>query len=401
VETANPTNKNIAGEWAVYLSATMTIDPNHLTQLRRKPTKGFRRFAELMTGNLLSKREEHETFTALSIMQEINISLRSVGVTDVVKFTKDEQVLYEDQASTNSDDMPAAMDALPRGRMPQGDSFSSLSLLLEHHLATIAVIIEIKVSRVHEIGVYPIQISVNGLDAELQTADSPKTLNDRLDGVFASQQTYDAYTESKKAEFEAFIEQLEQAFRSRMNIDNLHRRVYTNIVRPGLTPARPVTGADADATVDGTTAHAPMLQRFHSGSDSLMYLWMWSSFMHSNNTYCHDTTIVTESGVPAFNVGAEGFNAGEGSALDPEAPFEVPSCPIEPVDGVGGEVNENTNFGLMDTGDTSHSSWFDGFAFGGDSSGHDGGGGDAGGSACGGGDGGGCGGGGCGGGCGS
>ena len=176
----------------MYLSATMTIDPSHLTQLRRKPTKGFRRFAELLTGNLLSKREEHETFTALSIMQEINISLRSVGVTDVVKFTKDDEVLYEDQASTNSDDMPAAMDALTRARPLQGEAFSSLALLLEHHLATIAVIIEIKVSRIHEIGIYPIQISINGLDAELQTADGPKTLNDRLDGVFASQQTYDA-----------------------------------------------------------------------------------------------------------------------------------------------------------------------------------------------------------------
>ncbi len=380
----------------MYLSATMTIDPSHLTQLRRKPTKGFRRFAELMTGNLLSKREEHETFTALSIMQEINIGLRSVGVTDVVKFTKDDQVLYEDQASTNSDDMPVAMETLSRQRTPHGESFSSLSLLLEHHLATIAVIIEIKVSRVHDIGVYPIQISVNGLDAELQSAAEPQTLNERLDGVFASQQTYDAYTESKKTEFEAFIEQLEQAFRSRMNIDNLHRRVYTNIVRPGLTPARPI-----GATADSTTAHAPMLQRYHSGSDSLMYLWMWSSFMHSNNTYCHDATIVSESGEPAFSVGEEGFNAGESAALDPDAPFQAPDCPMQAVDGVGGEVSDGTDFGLLgtDSSDASHSSWFDSFGFGGDVSGHDAGGGDAGGgdggsacgSSCGGGCGGGCG----------
>ncbi len=378
----------------MYLSATMTIDPSHLTQLRRKPTKGFRRFAELMTGNLLSTKQEHETFTALSIMQEINICLRSLGVTDVVKFTKDDQVLYEDQASASSDDMPVAMESLSRQRTSQDGSFSNLSLLLEHHLATIAVIIEIRVSKVHDIGVYPIQISVNGLDAELQTVDSPQTLNDRLDGVFASQQTYDAYTDSKKAEFEAFIERLEDSFRSRMNIDNLHRRVYTNIVRPGLPPPLPVKGKDPAA--DATSAHAPMLQRFHSGSDSLMYLWLWSSFMHSNNTYCHDATIVSESGIPAFSVGEQGFNAGESAALDPEAPFEAPSCPIEPVDGVSGEVSDNTNFGILDTGDTSSSSWFDSFAFGGDSGGHDsgGGGGDAGGSACGGGSG--CGGGGCG-----
>ena len=173
-----------------------------------------------------------------------------------------------------------------------------------------------------------------------------------------------------------------------MNIDNLHRRVYSNIVRPGLTPGRPV-----GAAADSTTAHAPMLQRYHSGSDSLMYLWMWSSFMHSNNVYCHDATIVSESGVPAFSVGEEGFNAGESAALDPEAPFQAPDCPIEAVDGVGGEVSAGTDFGILgsEAGDATRSGWFDSFDFGGDSSGHDSGGGDVGGggsgcgSACGGG----------------
>lgn len=399
----------------MYLSATMTIDPSHLTQLRRKPTKGFRRFAELLTGNLLSQREEHETFTALSILQEINLALRSVGVTDVVKFSKDEQVLYDDQASESSDDMPAAIDALSRSHAPKNESFSSLSLLLEHHLTSIALIIEIKVLRVHAIGVYPIQISVNGLDADLQAASQPQTLNDRLDQVFASQQTYDAYTESKKAEFEAFIEQLEQAFRSRMQVNNLHRRIYTNIVRPGLTPANSKGGLDSTSAGDLNSSDpingsnsAPMLQRYHGGGDSLMYLWMWSSFMHSNNTYCHDATIVSESGQPAFSVGEEGFNAGESSTLDPEAPFEAPDCPIEPVEGVGGEIAADTDFGLLGSdfsgGDElTRSSWFDSFAFGGsdahDSGGHSGGdaGGDGGGSSCGGAS---CGGG-CGGGCGS
>ena len=393
----------------MYLSATMTIDPNHLTQLRRKPTKGFRRFAELLTGNLLSQREEHETFTALSIMQEINVALRSVGVTDVVKFSRDDQVLYDDQASANSDDMSAAIDSLARNRTPHAESFSSLSLLLEHHLASIALIIEIKVLRVHAIGVYPIQIAVNGLDAAMQTAEDTHTLSSQLDQVFASQQSYDAYTESKKAEFEAFIERLEQAFRSLMNVDNLHRRVYTNIVRPGLTPSSKSNSAAHDPATGNAYSEAnqpPMMQRYHSSADSLMYLWMWSSFMHTNNTYCHDTTIVSESGQPAFSVGEAGFNAGESSTLDPDAPFEAPDCPIEPVEGVGGEISDNVDFGLLgsDSGDANRSNWFDSFAFGGDDSTHHGadfGGGDFGGGDFGGGDGGASCGGGCGGGCGS
>jgi len=381
----------------------MTIDPSELTHVRRKPTKGFRRFAEFLTGNLLSEREEHETFTALSILQEMNVVLRSVGVTDVVRFVKDEQVLYDDQASKNSDDMISAMDALSRsdfaiGSDSQHGAFHTLSLLLEHHLSTIALIIEIKVLRVHAVGVYPIQISINGLDAELQSS-GPHSLNERLEQVFVSQQTYDDYVENKKAEFESFVEQLKQSFHSRMRVDNLNCRVFTNIVRPGLASSQAMGtsgGAGKDSTVDANSP--PMMQRYNCGGDSLMYLWMWSSLMHTNNTHCRDSTIVTETGQPVFSVGAEGFEAGVGSTLDPEAPFEPPDCSIEPVESVAGEVSSINDFGLFgnDVTQQTSSSWFDSFAFGGDVSDSNFGG-DGGGSSCGSG----CGGGGCGGGCGS
>ncbi len=390
----------------MYLSATMTIDPNSLTQLRRKPTKGFRRFAELLTANLLSKKEEHETFTAISIMQELNVVLRSIGVTDVVKFTKDDQVLYDDSESTNSDDMEIALDSLTRDRFADQTAFSYLSLLLEHHLQTLALIIEIRVSRVHDVGIYPIQISINALDTQMQATDGPNSLEDRLNEVFQSQQSYDSYTEAKRAEFDAFMQQLEEAFRSRMSIANLYSRVHANVIRPGLTPAknnRSTADAGSDASFDNS---APMLQRYQGGysDNSLLYMWMWSSMMHSNNMHCHHTTIVDERGKPAFSVGEEGFNAGETTALDPETPFEKPDFPIEPVEGISGEVSDSADFGLFggQGGDTG-SSWFDSFSFGdsvgGDagSFGGDGGGGGDGGASCGGAS---CGGG-CGGGCGS
>ena len=137
----------------MYMSATLSIDPTQLTQIRRKPTKGFRRFAELLTANLISEKEEHETFTALSILQEINVALRSIHVSDVVTFSKDGNVLYDDKASSSTDDMSAAIDSLKRQSMhDSSDVFSELSLMLEHHLARVAVIIEIRIRRVHDIG---------------------------------------------------------------------------------------------------------------------------------------------------------------------------------------------------------------------------------------------------------
>jgi hypothetical protein len=372
----------------VYLSATMTIDPSQLTQLRRKPTKGFRRFAEMLTLNLLSEREEHETFTALSILQEINVVLRSIGVVDVVMFSKDDSVLYDDRESKYPDDFPSTIDALKQQHTTGHEPFSSLSLLLEHNLPSLVTVIEIRIRRVHAVGVYPIQVSINALDAELQSTEDSAAINDRLEQVFESQQSYDSYTHSRKVEFEEFVDAMEQAFRSRMRIDNLHRRVDTNVVRPGLTGSPSTLSAGSD----DTPTSAPMFQRYDN-TDSMMYLWMWSNMMHSNNTHCNNTTIVTERGVPAFQVGEKGFNAGESNTLDAEAPFEKPDCPIEPVErveGVSSETVHEADFGLLggDSSDSNRSSWFDSFSFSdttGSSSGADPGdaGGDSGGASCG------------------
>jgi hypothetical protein len=383
----------------MYLSATMTIDPSYLTHQRRKPTKGFRRFAEILTGNLLSQKEEQETFTALSILQEINVVLRSLGVKDVVKLSRDGQIIYDDQEAANSDDIPQAIDTLAHdsGGQPQSqsDNFRELSLLLEHHLATIALVIEIKILRVHDVGIYPIQILINGLDTQLQAAGASQKLDEQLNQIFSDQKSYDAYTESKRTEFAEFIEQLEQAFRNRMRIDNLHRRIHTNIVHPGLTAPQPAGNSNTTADSVGADDAAPMLQRYHSDSSSLMYLWMWSSMMHSNNTYCHSATIVNDQGVPQFNVGDEGFHAGEGSTLNPEMPFELPECPLTPVSTVSGEVSVGSDFSTLLGGDgTDSSSWLDSFSLESDGGGSDGAscsGGSCSGSSCGGG--------GCGGGC--
>ena len=49
----------------MYWYGQIDVDPASQTVLQRKPTKGFRRFAEVLTAGLLSEKEEAETFTAV------------------------------------------------------------------------------------------------------------------------------------------------------------------------------------------------------------------------------------------------------------------------------------------------------------------------------------------------
>ncbi len=62
----------------MYFSATLSIDPKQMSQIRRKPTRGFRRLAELLSGNTLAVMEEHESFTAFSILQDFNRAFRAL-----------------------------------------------------------------------------------------------------------------------------------------------------------------------------------------------------------------------------------------------------------------------------------------------------------------------------------
>jgi hypothetical protein len=187
----------------MYFSSTMAIDPSQLSHTRRKPTKGFRRLAELLTLNLLSQTEEHETFTAMSILQELNVVFRSIGITDVVKITKDGQVLYDDSDGSDDDDFGRALDALRTADQAAPNAvFQTLSLLLEHQLENLSLILEVHIQRVHAAGTCPIQLLINGLDYELQSIASQPDLEERMQEIFATQASYDQYLETRDAEFD-------------------------------------------------------------------------------------------------------------------------------------------------------------------------------------------------------
>ncbi len=310
----------------MYWYGHLAINPSHMTTVRRKPTKGFKRFAEILSMGLLSKKEELETFTALAIIQEINRVFRSLNITDLVRFSKDDEILYEDKDSRDSDDMPMMIERIESrpvssSSLPTSDSsvFNSLSLLVEHHLQSMALVIEVRIIRAHAVGYYPIQIVVNGLAAEFSGAQDRDQLEQQMELSFAQQASYDALTNELNEEFEQFMNRLELAIRQQMQIDDVHKVVRTKLLRPRGGDA--VQDTPVAAGVGGNTHQDPVFERHGATSDAFMYCWLWSSMLHSNNLHVHDTTVVDESGQAMFHVGAEGIDAGVTSALDPSVPI--------------------------------------------------------------------------------
>ena len=273
----------------MYFASTLTIDPSQLTQIRRKPTRGFRRLAELITANAIATKEEHESFTAFSILQDFNRAFRSIGVTDIAEISLDQRVLYEDPQGNDQNDFERAI-AMAKAATTSSDqtSFQELRLLFEHQLTYLTVAMRVTIERVHRPGVYPIRIEISGLDSELQQAsEDTQVLEGKMKDIFSTQDSYDAYVAERRSEFDTFIDNVEQAIEQTIQVDHILRRVTTNVVRPGLqnTSKNVNIQNQVDPTLGNYDANTSL------GSD-LAYLMMWSHFMHSHNTQARDITVV-------------------------------------------------------------------------------------------------------------
>jgi|688.fasta_scaffold00922_2 hypothetical protein len=349
----------------MYFASTLTVDPSQLTTLRRKPTRGFRRLAEIITANALATKEEHESFTAFSILQDFNRIFRSIGVTDIAKITLDSIVLYEDPSGDSQDDFERAI-AAAKDRISDAHQarFQDLCLWLEHQLPNLTVVLRVTIERIHRPGVYPIRIEINGLDSELQeAAENDSLLEDKMNTLFASQESYDSFVVKRKEEFEGFIDRVEKAIQQTIRVDHILRKVTTNVVR--AEPRPPLLSKKKNTP----NSEPPVFEQYHSTSSStndLAYLWMWSNYMHSHNTHVQNVTMVDEQGSPCATVSEMGLQAGENDLFNPNVPLEA--CDFSSMPELS---RTNAEITAADAGESnSIFSWLDGFSLGDDSQSH-------------------------------
>lgn len=197
----------------MYFASKMTIDPTQLTEIHRiKPTKGFARIAHLLTAGVVKSQEERETFCAVSILQQINIVMRSAGINNIVRLAKDDTVIYED-CEGRENDLKQAIDEFAK-HISSGERkvFESLNLILEHEADDLVVLINIHINRSHEVGEHPIEISINGLCSRLAVTEGEDEIGESMGNIFNCQANYDDFVNARKLSFEKLIEKIEGGF---------------------------------------------------------------------------------------------------------------------------------------------------------------------------------------------
>jgi len=73
------------------------VAPWKITEIEKvQPTKAFKRMLFFMTAGGVGDQQEVETFTAISILQQIFKGLTSVGINNIVRLAKDDMDYYID-----------------------------------------------------------------------------------------------------------------------------------------------------------------------------------------------------------------------------------------------------------------------------------------------------------------
>ena len=79
----------------MYFESTIRIDPSQVTSIEKvKPTKAFKRMLYHLTKGGISEKEERETFTAISILQQLNKAFIQQGITNVIRLSHDDIDFY-------------------------------------------------------------------------------------------------------------------------------------------------------------------------------------------------------------------------------------------------------------------------------------------------------------------
>ena len=301
----------------MYMKSTMTIDPAQLTEIHRiKPTKGFARIANLLTAGVVKTQEERETFCAVSILQQVNIVMRSAGVHNIVRLAKDDTVIYEDCWGRENDLKDAIDEFAKNVSSADRKVFNSLNLILEHETDDIVALINIRINRSHDVGEHPIEININGLCNSLAVTEDEEHVEQNMADIFSSQENYDCFLEAQKSSFDDLLKKIESGFVKHMNVDDILVESQINIIRPSKRVKN--RGAMPRSKSDDID---PVYMDHYGWDDYSYYAWTWADHCHEHDINCQNVVIMDRNGDSMLEIDEQGYAAGEGDLMNVDTDY--------------------------------------------------------------------------------
>lgn len=302
----------------MYITAKLDIDPSQKTLIKTvNKSKLSNKLIDLMTFGKVGKKQETETFTAVSILEQIYIGLKSIGINNIIRLSVDDFDFYYDKHGKD-DDFESAIHEFKSNVDPvESELFNVIYMVLEHDDKGLKYLIEIQIKRKHEVGEYPLTIVINAIykDFKIQPNENDTQLIQRIQPIFQSQKSYDDFISENIGDFNRFVDYLQDAVSENVDVDDIIKSTNVNIIR---TRER----IDDISKIKHDRFSQPVYFGYFGFDDFFFYTWLWCSLMYDNNLYAHDFCLVDELGKSILKVKKNGFKAKDNAILNPDVPFE-------------------------------------------------------------------------------
>lgn len=319
----------------MYFEGKIMINPEGVSQIEKiKPTKVFNKMLYFLTMGGVSKKQEIETFTALSVLQQINMVLIKNNIDNILRLSHDEFDFYLDNEGKQHD----LKDAIDQYDIELNEAmsihFNKLVLVLETEDDSFKYLIEVAINRTHEVGEYPIDINITGLLKEFRQKNDVRQLKSKIKKVVASQKAFDNYKKTKLVAFEDFVDTLKLSIKSLMKIDAVESEIKTKIVIP-----EEKVSSTKDIKHRQDSRYYGVHYGYYGFDHYMLYSMFWADSCHNQGVTFYDTHFESSSGIDM------------GYHEEAEASAEL-------FDGDVSHSPTDTYQSVADTTETSSSSWF-------------------------------------------
>ncbi len=201
----------------MYFTGNLKVDPSEATKIEAvEPSGVFKKLLSKLGGGF-NKKVEIETFTAVSIIQQLYRVLKALKINNVLKLSHDDEVIYEDTSDNQNDlDLVVMQYELETNEIYSKD-FKLLTMTLEHELDDMKYLVKVTVNKHHDVGVYPIEINVKGLN-----------LIDKFRSC--DQQEIKDLLKKRGEKFVNFLNQIDFQFRRLIAVDDIKVEHDVNLV---------------------------------------------------------------------------------------------------------------------------------------------------------------------------
>ena len=234
-----------------------------------------------LTNGVISDKEERETFNAVAILQQINVTLRNLGINNIIKMAHDDIIFYLDEEG-KVDDLKFAINKYEiEINNAMFINFNTLELVLEHLDEKFKYIIEIVINKNHEVGEYPIEIKTTDLFKDFKE----KKNNYKVKDLLKNQTSYDTFKPEKIAQLEEFTNSIRFELKKQIKIDDTK----------SVTKSKQIV-LKKKASYNRKTKSGSIFANYYGFEDYIYYNFIWSEIIHDQPLELNDIYFENENG---------------------------------------------------------------------------------------------------------